>query len=109
MSKFVNKKDLEKLFGPVSRSLHFSFLSFSLLRLFRNLNVNVSRFGWDQFGKIKDIRMTLDKDGHTVGAAFVEYEDVVRSPFISSFHLPTRSFSVSDSADNEILPALRSR
>jgi hypothetical protein len=53
--------------------------------------------------------MTLDKDGHTVGAAFVEYEDVVRSPFISSFHLPTRSFSVSDSADNEILPALRSR
>lgn len=43
-----------------------------------------------KFGAIKDIRMTLDKDGHAVGAAFVEYEEAVST---TSHSLATSTWS----------------
>lgn len=75
MSKFVKKDDLIKLFKPVSRtSLHLSTFEKEtthepLLLLFS--------FTSSQYGTIKDIRMTLDADGNTRGAAFVEFEEEV--------------------------------
>ena len=49
-------------------------------------------FDPSQYGTIKDIRMTLDADGNTRGAAFVEFEEEVR-PLSTFLHESRRSLT----------------
>lgn len=69
LSKFVTKEDLEKLFKTVS-----GILSISYLALFTHLHL------YEQYGPLKEVRMTTDQNGHSKGFAFVEFVNEVRKP-----------------------------
>lgn len=85
MSKFVKKDDLIKLFKPVRPTLLGQ-------KQLTHQPIFLFSFDPSQYGTIKDIRMTLDADGNTRGAAFVEFEEEVR-PLSTFLHESRRSLT----------------
>ena len=62
LSKFTTKEDLEKLFGSVCLSPN---------------QVCYSTYRPAQYGRVKEVRMTVGSDGNCKGFAFVEFEQEV--------------------------------